>query len=381
MSSLAEIILANLKGSEFWTNRTRITGNTIQNLVCPECGDKSAWAYSNSPMAICCNKMSACGARVNTIDLFQIRRNFEKEYAPTKADKHRPAREYLRSRGIEKVLKGLVFEYWPKVRGLANGAVMFPVTGNAQGKEKQVYNGRIFPPIPKGEGKTHNQGSTSGLYWQHPGMEYDRSKPVYIVEGIVDALSLTEMGLQSFAVLSSGQDPIKLQLEEWPLILAFDNDTAGRKATEKYLAAYPNSTAIMPDRGTDWNDFLCKYDEAAGEELTRQLDTFKANAQLALAVTGKEYAGVYYQHFQKTPGLFTHRGITHYSWLKRKGDDSTVITERVGLFTIRTLSYFVDTSDPDRAEYNYHLAITPHGGQTIKALATGKELSTRPQPH
>ena len=73
-----------------------------------------------------------------------------------------------------------------------------------------VYNGRIFNP-PHGEGKTHNKGSTSGIFWKHPGREYDQNKFTYATEGIIDALSLWEIGEQAIAVLA----PVKI-LQSFP---------------------------------------------------------------------------------------------------------------------------------------------------------------------
>ncbi len=237
-SALAAKALECLKNSEWWTNSTRISGNTIQGLTCPACGEKgAAWAYLDSPMAINCNRLSQCGARTKTLELFpELKRNFDTDFKDDKADPQRPAREYLLSRGIpEALLKGLNFWYLANVRNTGCGAVMFTVGKDAQGKI--VSNGRLFNPSV-GEGKTHNIGSTAGLYWRHPGFTYDPNQPVWITEGIIDALSLLAMGLQAIAVLAAGQDPAKLDLSEFPQkVFAFDNDDAGRAACKKWINA------------------------------------------------------------------------------------------------------------------------------------------------
>lgn len=127
--NLSDKIMGHLKSSQYWNIHTRISGNTIQGLVCPACGDKSAWGYAPgsaaNPMAICCNKQNTCGAITKTMELFNIELNIEKEYPATPKDKHRPARQYLKSRGLKNSLKDLDFEYWPKVRKSSSGAVMF----------------------------------------------------------------------------------------------------------------------------------------------------------------------------------------------------------------------------------------------------------------
>ena len=253
--SLPEKILQRLKNSEFWTAKTRTTGRTIQNLVCPVCGDKSAWAYVE-PMAIVCNKANQCGARTKTLELFpELRRDVERDYPATKADPHRPAREYLLARGITpEALKGVDYRYQANARQTGSGAVMFFVGKDDKGKE--ILNGRLFNP-PSGEGKTHNSGSTAGRYWRHHGHTYDPAQTVYITEGILDALSLHTLGVPAVAVLAAGQDPGKVDLAEFQnLVLAFDNDDAGRRAVKKWKQAHPLAEAILCDPGEDWNDLL-----------------------------------------------------------------------------------------------------------------------------
>jgi hypothetical protein len=167
-------------------------------------------------------------------DLFpELFKTIEKEHPATKEDPNRPARVYLQSRGIHQALEGLSYQYWPNVRKSGSGAVMFPV-----GDDKTVYNGRLLSP-PPGEGKTHNKGSTAGRYWQHPGLTYDPNIETFITEGIVDSLSLIEMGCQAIAVLSAGQDPGNVDLSAFgKLVFAFDNDPAGRRALKKWMNHY-----------------------------------------------------------------------------------------------------------------------------------------------
>jgi hypothetical protein len=230
--TLEDRIFSALKQSVYWTEKTRSNGKTIQGLTCPVCGDRSAWAYTDGPMAINCNRANSCGARTKTLTLFpEVRLNIEREFPATKDDPHKPAREYLRTRGLSEVFKGLNFRYFKNVRNTGSGAVLFPVGKDDKGKE--ILNGRLFNP-PSGEGKTHNIGSTSGKFWRHPSLSYDPDRPTHITEGILDALSLLELGHQAIAVLSSGQDPARVDLSEFKYkILAFDSDEAGYRACRK----------------------------------------------------------------------------------------------------------------------------------------------------
>jgi len=372
--NLTEKTLLALKGSPYWHQRTRISGNTIQGIVCPVCGNKSAWAYSDSPMSINCNKLSSCGAHTRTLELFNIRQDIENDYPATKSDPHRPALEYLRSRGISKAVKGLKFQYWKDVRKIS-GAVMFPIGKDEAGKT--VFNGRLFNP-KEGDGKTHNSGSTSGLFWQHPGIEYDPGKKTYLTEGIIDALSLLELGNQAIAVIASGQDPAKLNLSHLKnLVLAFDADQAGARATKKWLQHHPEAEAIMPDRGQDWNDLLQSGPlEQIKKQFTQNLPRYRVNAQLALAGSSREYAEIFKDFFGQPPGLFIFDGCTWYSFSKKRGDESYLMVERMGKFSLEVVSYLKDTSHPEQPEFQYHLQITPKNNRPVYATATGRDLAT-----
>ncbi len=373
MNNLNEKILSRLKQSEYWTKKTRESGATIQGLTCPACGSPGAgWCYTGGPMSINCNRLNQCGARTKTIELFGIRQDLEKDFKPTKSDPKRPARMFLESRGLKNSLKGLKYYYQQNVRKTASGGVMFPV---AKVNGKTVSNGRLINP-PPGEGKTHNSGSTSGQFWQHPGLEYDPYKTTYVVEGIIDALSLIELGEQAIAVLASGQDPAKLDLSFFKKItLAFDNDTAGARATKKWKKHFPDAAAIMPNPGGDWNDLLCSGPLEQVKKRFLQNLGYHVNADLALAESALAYAETYADFHSRPPGLFEHDGCTFFSHIKNRGDSSNLVVERCGRFTLRVVSYLKDTSNEDQ-QYFYQLRITPKGGRPIKATASGKDIAT-----
>ncbi|RJP94028.1 MAG: hypothetical protein C4518_04545 [Desulfobacteraceae bacterium] len=223
-----------LKSSEFWLPSTKEKEKTISPLKCPACGKPEAYAFSVRPFAICCNRASTCGMVTKIRELFpELLFRVERDFKPTSSDPHRPARAFLEMRGLSASLEGLSFEYWKNIRNTGGGGVMFPVDAAAK-----TYNGRLFDP-PSGEGKTHNKGTTTGKFWRHPGRVYAPDAETFITEGIIDALSLIEMGLQAIAILSSGQNPAGVDLREFRrLVFAFDNDHAGTEATKKWMKHY-----------------------------------------------------------------------------------------------------------------------------------------------
>lgn len=373
-NQLAQKCTQALKTSEYWTNKTRENGKTIQGLTCPACGTKgSAWAYSESPMSLNCNKLSTCGARTKTIEALNIKIDIEKENAPTKTDPNKPARAYLESRGLRNALKDLKYFYLPNVRGSRSGAVMLPVGTDSKGKK--VSNGRVINPAPD-QGKTHNIGSTSGQFWQHPGIEYKQDKPTYVTEGTFDGLSLIEIREQAIAALAAGQNPSKLNLSSFPkLVPAFDNDEAGVKATKIWLQALPSSKAIMPDKGMDWNDLLRSGPvEHVKAVFHANLPRYENNAQIACAESARKSAELYHNFHGRPPGLFEHNGCTYYAYLKAKGAESNLSVERVGKFTVLVRA-FIDTGDQEK-NFLYQLAVTAQKGQKVICTASGEQLAT-----
>lgn len=203
----------------------------------------------------------------------------------------------------------------------------------------------------------------------------DASRPLAITEGIIDALSLIQMGAQAIAVLSSGQDPKKLkELQKYQLICAFDNDPAGTSATKKYLNVFPGASAIMPPPGSDWNDILQNTNDSTKYFKDKET-SFQQNASLALAENARKYAELYQEYFNTAPGLFTFAGSTWYSQIRTRGNNSNLAVERVGLFTIDILS-FINIGDEPHKEFLYHLRVNPTAGKSINCIAPGKTLSS-----
>jgi hypothetical protein len=302
----------------------------------------------------------------------EIGRDFDKQFPPTPEDRDRPAREYLKSRGINHALKGLPFSYSEKTRKGCGGAVMFPL-GERAGKP--VWNGRMISTnLPKGEGKTHNIGPTSGLYFWHPGINYDCNLPTYVTEGIIDALSFIEFGHQATAVISSGSNPDKLKaqlLDRFKrIVLAFDNDPAGHKALCKWtpcLQAEIKSQdlknrveAIMLPRG-DWNDFLLSGPvEQVKKEFQERWMEFRTYANLALANTAQDWATIHYGHFKSATELFLFEfNGCYWSAKIKKGNDNVadevLPPQRLSNFVFRPKYRLLATHGTSDAVFEHRL--------------------------
>ena len=371
MDSLPEKIRQKLKSSEYWTQKTKENSDYIQGLKCPDCG-RDAWAYAAKPFIIICNHLNNCGAMIKTLALFpELTQKIEQEYKPTQTEPDRPATEYLRSRGLNGSLDGLLYKYWANVRNTGSGAAMFEV---AEG----VWNGRLFNP-PDGEGKTHNKGSTRGLWWQHPVRDYSKVDTVYVTEAILDALSLIEMGRPAISVLSAGSDPASINLPFKNITLAFDPDEAGKRATRKWKKVFPDAEVMVPPASQDWNDLLLNHLDDPAQAFTEEaVKDMAIRGRLTLAESGQEYAKIYVECYGRAPGLFVFDGCYFHAYQKNDKDETLVCT-RASDFITNVVHIIKSETVPDLPENKYKLAVKPLTGGRIYFTASAEELSSSDQ--
>lgn len=377
-SAITEKILSQLQSSQYWGDATKRGEKYVDGLICPECGKQESYTYTDRPYKLYCSRRNNCGAVVDLSEILpESRIDFEVDFAATAEDQKRPATAYLENRGLKKSLEGLAYEYWPNVRNSGCGAVMFPITSPS---DEKVYNGRLFAP-PDGEGKTHNKGSTAGCVWRHPGITYDSGRETFVTEGIINALSLIEVGHQAVAVLSCGQDPAKVNLSGLgKIVLAFDNDPAGHKALRRYSHYFAGLKdgekikikSMLPIKG-DWNDLLLSGAlEAPRFESSRS--EYVTEAALACAGSAQQYAQIWFNQRGRT-GLFHFDREYFYSTVKVSGQSQEVVCQRVSDFTLRTRYYQLDRTNPAEPVYRYNLEIRPKSGRPSDFTVSAQELS------
>lgn len=105
--------------------------------------------------------------------------------------------------------------------------------------------------------------------------DYDSTEPLYITEGVFDCLSLKQCGLNSTTTLScsvSDSQMEQLRFYPGPLVVAYDQDGAGKKGVRSFLSkAYKHKrddlfyTQIKGTNLKDWNDMYTTL----GQEETR----------------------------------------------------------------------------------------------------------------
>ena len=158
----------------------KLSGKNIQNLECPSCGKREAYANASEPRALYCNRKNKCGfttnidARKIAPDLFQ---DFQKNHPPTKINPKATAKAYLKSRGLNP--DDVDFEQKQiNVDGKEYPAVGFRL-------DKDTINYRLIDY--SGKDKTRNYGEYSGKIWKNKKLNF--KKPIYITESVIDSLS------------------------------------------------------------------------------------------------------------------------------------------------------------------------------------------------
>lgn len=374
----ANEVLSALKNSQYWCKKTRESGSAINGIICPACGQPEAFCYAERPFSIFCHRNSDCGVTTKTLSLFpDIFANIDKKYKPTKEDPLKPAKKFLELRGIpEFYLKGVEYKYQENIRSCGSGGVMFFVGKGGDGGK--VYNGRIFSP-PHGEDKSHNQGKTKGMVWHHPKVNYDKDQVVYVVEAIIDALSLIAMGFNAVAILASGADPKGSNLSRFGKpVFAFDNDVAGQKGLKRWAKAYPSSDAIMLPKGQDYNDFIQAYPSLkdAKNKFKWLLPQLKTRGDLAKAETPEKYVEIFYSANNFVPGLFAFDKKYYWSYTKKLKDSVELVSYSVSNFILEVEHFRLDTQNREKPKNQFYIKIIPRKGRPINCAMEAAELAT-----
>lgn len=147
------------------------------------------------------------------------------------------------------------------------------------------YTERYLEPLPK-TGQRYNNHGDGGIFNANVLNDGDTRTPIFVTEGQIDALSILEHGYKAMATCSATRisifvDEIKKLLKQGkeiaPLILCFDNDKSGKKATEKTIAALKNEEIEIDvfkfyKKYKDINEYFLKNESSFLEEIRKIYD-------------------------------------------------------------------------------------------------------------
>lgn len=337
----------------------------IRKLTCPICHKNEAFAYYDKPFSIVCPRSNKCGSTTSIKEVLpQFFQNFTERFPTTKKDPKATARAYLVSRAID-----------PSNIEFKQGKVK-------EEKENKEYSTVKFEVDSKitfhrlidysGKNKTRIFGSYKGKVWKPKNFDY--SKQTWVVEGILDALSLIQSGLQSIAILSSTHLPEefykKKSFLKTPIILGFDSDKAGKKAIEKHIRLFKeidkkNYDVALPPGGRDWNDLLLN-NAFSDERKENTLNNVLWRGRLHLASSEQKYFKIYCERHKESSAIFEYNHKLYRGFVKEKKDELEYSTYELADCSVDILYSIEDDSIQYNSRTKHRLKLySPREGNNI----------------
>lgn len=279
--------------------------------VCPECKKKELFTDAFNPKGIKCSRESKCGHYETVRELYpDLFENLTKKVPATTEDPNATARAYLNHvRGFD---LNKINDWYEQ--GLFYNADTESTTATVKfylDREKTRYWERLidfnsgkFKAKANFAGKRKKDKSFyKGDWWQPPKSILDPIRPVYLTEGIFDALAFIHCGYQARGLMTCHNYPEnQLKNKDQILIFALDNNTAGIKSVIKHIKrakdAGHSAFASIPETNLDWNDLFVKqgirgFDKEVGRSLWNGARTIAKSAIEAAALyvlqTRREY--------------------------------------------------------------------------------------------
>lgn len=282
------------------------------------------------------------------------------------------AETYLASRGISKeTASKLHIGYEPQ-------AEVYEDTGNGK-KNKTSWKALIIPtgkgsyiirntdPTASEKNRYRKEGSIH-LYHIEKALR-QKEKPIVIVEGELDAVSIIEVGGEAIGLGSTSNtgklvEALKTTKPAQPLILALDNDTAGRTASEELSSKLselklPFYVMNLYGGAKDANEALQSDRESLAYNVLHILDRIREEEERKLEAEKKEYL----------------RTETAYGHLKEflNGVENSVKTPA----TPTGFPLFDDVLDGGLYEGLYCIGAITSLGKTTLALQIADQIASR----
>jgi len=344
------------------SSKARIAGEKINGIICPDCGKPEAYVHALEPNIIICHRMSQCGAKTLTRDIYpDLFNTFEERFKPTLTNPRATAEAFLHARQLD--TESLSF---------SQGSVL--EKGKTYPTVKMVFDGVSFERLIDYQGSNKSRLSAyKGKCYEAKGEK--EAEQVYVVEGIFDALALAQAGLPAIATLSSVHNPESCFKKEVRYVLGFDNDSAGIKAVKKFKD-YLNEQGIsfsvqLPPRGKDWNDLLLSGDLAKNKQAST-LALCKWRGALAVAKNALDYFEIYSKQKPYNNTFFEFNQQTYKGTFKageNEGDQATEHKVIRMLDCVLNIAYSIeDTSLQYESRINHIINAVSHreGINTIR---------------
>lgn len=383
---------------------------------CPSCGEKELYTKADSPWSIKCGRLNNCGYEIPIKELYpDLFEHWSRRYPQTKESPTAAADAYLNiSRGFDlSLIKGSYTQesFYDKDRKIGTATVRFAVG--------DTWWERLIDEPGRFEKKANFKygGTYQGDWFVPPAVHVLEVRKLWIVEGIFDAIALTQAGTPAVAALTCNNYPGKAleQLREArkgqppSLVWALDGDKAGRSYIRKWKDRAESEgwlcqAAVIPQGKTkrDWSDLLLldRNQEDLEKHYLSQagLDEYLYEGALLTAKTAAERGRLIFEKkglnsfefgFGNRQYWFDldiekyHRAIDRISEEKSDLDQEELremaMRESGGIREIAnclpTPLYFQQNKITDESWYYFRVEF-PHDGEPIKNTFTAGQLTT-----
>lgn len=383
---------------------------------CPSCGKKELYTKADSPWSIKCGRLNNCGYEIPIKELYpDLFEHWSRRYPQTKESPTAAADAYLNiSRGFDlSLIKGSYTQesFYDKDRKIGTATVRFTVG--------DTWWERLIDEPGRFEKKANFKygGTYQGDWFVPPAVNVLEVRKLWIVEGIFDAIALTQAGTPAVAALTCNNYPSKAleQLREArkgqppSLVWALDGDKAGRSYIRKWKDRAESEgwlcqAAVIPQGKTkrDWSDLLLldRNQEDPEKHYLSQagLDEYLYEGALLTAKTAAERGRLIFEKkglnsfefgFGNRQYWFDldiekyHRAIDRISEEKSGLDQEELrelaMRESGGIREIAnclpTPLYFQQNKITDESWYYFRVEF-PHDGAAIKNTFTAGQIST-----
>ncbi|MBM7070583.1 toprim domain-containing protein [Shewanella sp. 202IG2-18] len=321
------------------------TADYLQQGLCPSCGKRELYTHRHAPWILRCGRLNKCGHEIHIKQVYPELFNSWSERFPatiqTNSDSSNTntADAYLKyARGFDlKLIKDWYQQgaYYCSKRNIHSATIKFTLV-NGSTWERLIDNPERF-----GSMKANFKGKYKGYWWQPPNFTIAKvidACELWLTEGIFDAISLLQIGIQAVSVMSCNNFPSQLlsDLESKcfakkkpTLIFAFDTGTAGELKTQQFVTKARElgwqATAAQPPKSTlklDWNELLTR------ERLTTEhLEKYRYLGKLLVANSATEKAILIYNRQGQTEFPFEFNHCLY--WFSIDVNNSRKIAERI----------------------------------------------------
>lgn len=383
---------------------------------CPSCGKKELYTKADSPWSIKCGRLNNCGYEIPIKELYpDLFEHWSRRYPQTKESPTAAADAYLNiSRGFDlSLIKGCYTQenFYDKDRKIGTATVRFAIG--------DTWWERLIDEPGRFEKRANFKygGTYQGDWFVPPAVKLEEVRKLWIVEGIFDAIALTQAGTPAVAALTCNNYPGKAlgRLREVckgqapSLVWALDGDKAGRSYIRRWKERAESEgwlcqAAVIPQGKTkrDWSDLLLldrNQEDPEKHYLSRTgLDQYLYEGALLTAKTAAERGRLIYEKkglnsfefgFGNRQYWFDLDIEKYHKAIDRISDEKTgleqeelrdlAMRESGGIREIAnclpTPLYFQQNKITDESWYYFRVEF-PHDGEPIKNTFTAGQLTT-----